>query len=86
VGKAVKFISNYVAPNFTIPSGNIGTVEDYPGFDQGGSADQPDIENGVLKIKVKDNSSPTPISRVVGIQIDQLATFVQDVPLGTPVS
>lgn len=84
MGKAVQFIKAYVAPSFTIPQNNIGTIEDYPGQDQGGAADQPDIENGIIKIKVKD-SGGTKI-QTVGIPIDQLSMFVQDVPLGTPVS
>jgi hypothetical protein len=73
-----------VTSSFTIPANNVGVIEDYPGKDQGGAADQPDIENGIVKIKVKD-SGGTKI-QTVGIQIDQLSMFVQDVPLGTPVS
>lgn len=84
MGKAVKFIKAYVAPTFTIPKDNVGTVVDYPGRDAGGSADQPDVENGILKIKVKDSGGTN--IQVVGIPIDKLDMFIQDVPLGTPVS
>jgi hypothetical protein len=84
VGKSVKFIKAYVAPTFTIPIGNVGTIVDYPGRDQGGSADQPDVENGIVKIKVKDSGASN--IQEVGIPIDQLSMFIIDVPLGTPVS
>jgi hypothetical protein len=84
MGKAVKFVKDYVAPNFTIPANNIGTIEDYPGRDQGGAADQPDIEQGILKIKVKDDGGTN--IQIVGIPIDQLSQFIEDAPLGATVT
>ena len=79
LGKPVKLLVEVVQSGVTIPINTIGNIVTLPGRNDSAVASQPDIENATLKVLFL-----YPSTIEVGFPIDQLATFISDVPLNTP--
>jgi hypothetical protein len=80
VGKPVQTIQAIVSQGTTVPKGTVGTIESYVGQDDSAISNHPNIECNAIKIVFTDPAI------TVSIPIDQLGSFVEDVPFDTPVT
>jgi len=78
MGKHVALLKDYVSQGTTIPKGNVGELVSRSGRNDSPMASEPDIENGVVKIRFTN-----PKTIVIGIAVDALKSWVADVPVGT---
>ena len=82
MGKKVKLLKDVTQLGVTVPKDTVGSIVCYPDRD-GTLASQPDIENNTLKIAFLH-----PVTVTIGLPLDadQLANFIEDVPIETAVT